>query len=156
MNYIFTYSGWSKRHRLRSENGPSMPTKRGIYGSIQCIYGPFSVRIIPYYLAQKYTPFCIRIVNGPYLSVFSNFTDTIRFAVLYRKVTVNGRKNAVLDPFTTFIVFHHLCCIYRWHNLKLKDKNYLNKLILTVQFIVENNLKIKDEEYFRIALCSVI
>jgi hypothetical protein len=41
-------------------------------------------------------------------------------------------------------------------NLKIKDKNYLNKLILTVPFIVENNLKIKDEEYFRIALCCVV
>jgi hypothetical protein len=41
-------------------------------------------------------------------------------------------------------------------NLKIKDKNYVNKLILTVPFIVENNLKIKDEEYFRIALCCVV
>jgi hypothetical protein len=45
---IETCPGRSKRHRLRSENGPLMPQKRGIYGSIQCIYGPFSVRIIPY------------------------------------------------------------------------------------------------------------
>jgi hypothetical protein len=44
------------------------------------------------YLAQKYVPFSIRIVNGPYLAVFSNFTDAIQLAVLERKVTVNGRK----------------------------------------------------------------
>jgi hypothetical protein len=31
------------------------------------------------------------------------------------------------------------------NNLKIKNKNYLNKLILTVSFIGENNLKIKDE-----------
>ena len=66
-----------------------MSLKRGIYGSIQCIYGPVSVRIIPYYLAQKYGPFCIRVVNGPYLAVFSNFTDTIQLTVFYRKVSVN-------------------------------------------------------------------
>jgi hypothetical protein len=46
--------------------------------------------------------------------------------------------------------------IYRWNNLKLKDKNYLNKLVLTAPFIAENNLKIKDEEYLRIAVCCVV
>jgi hypothetical protein len=83
------------------------------YGSIQCIYGPFSVRIIPYYLPQKYVSFCIRIVNGPYLVVFSSFRDTIQFAVLYRKVIVNGRKHAALYPFTTFLLFQHFFCIHR-------------------------------------------
>jgi hypothetical protein len=42
------------------------------------------------------------------------------------------------------------------NNIKLKDKNYLNKLTLTVSFIVENDLKIKGEEYLRIALCCVV
>jgi hypothetical protein len=46
--------------------------------------------------------------------------------------------------------------IYRWNKLKLTDKNYLNKLVLTVPFIAENNLKIKDEEYLRIAVCCVV
>jgi hypothetical protein len=46
--------------------------------------------------------------------------------------------------------------IYRWNNLKLKDKNYLNKLIITVPFIAENNLKTKDEKYLRIAACWVV
>jgi hypothetical protein len=82
-----------------------MSLKRSIYGSIPFKYDPFSVRIKPYYLAQKYGPFCIRVVNGPYLAVFSNFTDTIQLTVFHRKVSVNGRKHAVLYPFTIFFVF---------------------------------------------------
>jgi thymidylate kinase len=46
--------------------------------------------------------------------------------------------------------------IYRWNNLKLKDKNYLNKLILTLLFIAENNLTTKDEKYLRIAACLIV
>jgi hypothetical protein len=38
-------------------------------------------------------------------------------------------------------------------NLKIKTKYYLNNFILTVPFIAENNLKTKDEEYVRSAVC---
>jgi hypothetical protein len=132
------YLGRSKRHRLRSENGPWMSQKWGIYGSIQCKYGPSSVRIVPYYLAQKYMPFCIRIVNGPYLAVFSNFADIIQLAVLYRKVTVNDGKHAVLYPLTAFLLIQHLFYLYRWNESKnKKQKIILNSFILTVWFIVE-------------------
>ncbi len=55
--------------------------KRGIHGSILHIYGSFSVRIEPY---------CIGIVNGPYLVVFTYFTNKIQLVVLQRIVTVNG------------------------------------------------------------------
>jgi hypothetical protein len=65
--------------------------KRGIYGSILYIYGSFLVRIKSNYQAQKYVPYCIRIINEPYLFVFTYFTDTIRLIVLQRIVTVNGQ-----------------------------------------------------------------
>jgi hypothetical protein len=55
--------------------------KTGIYGSILYIYGSFSVRIKPYYRAQKYLP---------YLVVFTYFADTIQLVVLQCIVIVNG------------------------------------------------------------------
>jgi hypothetical protein len=74
-----------------------------------------------------------------------------------RKRTVNVSKTGHLRQYTVYIrpffYFNTSVVFIVETNLKLKDKNYLNKLIFTVPFIVENNLKIKDEEYLRIAGC---
>jgi hypothetical protein len=79
-----------------------MLSKRRIYDGIPRKYGPFSVRIYPYDRAQKYVPYFIRIVNGPYVAVFPAFTDKIRSAVLQRIITLNYRKRIVLDLLTIF------------------------------------------------------
>ena len=113
------YPGRSKRHRFRSENEPLLLLKRGIYGGIRYHYAPLSVRIRPYYLAQKYGPYCIRIVNGPYLTVFQNFTDKLRWTVLQCIITVNGRKDTRLYTFTIFFLFR---CSQDEHSIYLKNK----------------------------------
>jgi hypothetical protein len=97
------YPGRSKRDRLRSENGPYMLSKRRLYDRIPCKHEPFSVRIYPYGWAQKYVPYFIRIVNGPYVAVFPAFTDKVRPSVLQRIITVNYRKRIVLDLFRSFL-----------------------------------------------------
>ncbi len=80
--------------------------KRGIYGYIQCIYGPFSVRIIPYYLAQKYEPFCIRIFLFFSVSSLSFF------------FSMHVRIGSSMELF-------ELNMAYRWHNER-KEKKILH------------------------------
>ena len=100
-----------------------MSLKRDIYGGIPFIYGPFPIRMKPYYLTQNYAPFYIRMVNGPYLAVSPYFTDLIWSAVLLRIATVNGRKYTVFYPFT--VVFSMSFEPVKSHQLTVINRSQL-------------------------------
>lgn len=112
-----------------------MLLKQRFHGDFTDKFGPYSVRTTPYYLAQNYGPYCIRVMNGPYLSVFDNITPVIGIPLSLRIVVINGCKDAVSYPFSILSILRNDWLVDEWIHQIRNARDFKNPFFFIYSFI---------------------